>query len=135
MAVGLSIDTSFLVDLQRESARRRSGPAHQFLERHRQSELSISAVAVGEFREGFPAGDHPAFRAIVSRLVLLPIDEPTALLYGEVARDLRARGGLIGSNDLWIGVSALRWGRPLVTSNVDHFSRVSGLQVLDHRAH
>jgi len=63
----------------------------------------------------------------------LPVDEETALLYAGIARDLRGRGLLIGSNDLWIGASSLRFGLPIVTANLEHFQRIDGLEVLGYR--
>lgn len=62
------------------------------------------------------------------------MDEQTALLYAGVVRDLRGRGMLIGTNDLWIGAASLRFRLPLVTANVDHFRRIDGLEVLGYHA-
>lgn len=64
---------------------------------------------------------------------MLPVDEMTALLYAGVVRDLRSRGMLIGTNDLWIAASSLRHRLPVVTANVEHFRRVPGLEVIDYR--
>jgi hypothetical protein len=57
----------------------------------------------------------------------------TPLLYAGIARDLRARGQLIGANDLWIGASSLRFQLPIVTANEEHFRRIDGLEVLGYR--
>jgi tRNA(fMet)-specific endonuclease VapC len=54
VALRLSFDTTFLIDLQRERARSDSnGPAHRFLKRSADAELYLSNVALGEFAEGF----------------------------------------------------------------------------------
>jgi predicted nucleic acid-binding protein len=37
---------------------------------------------------------------------------------------------LIGSNDLWIAATALAYGMPVVTHNVEHYRRVPGLEVM-----
>ena len=58
-------------------------------------------------------GDVPppsrASRAVREQHTLLAVDEETALIYAGVVRDLKSRGRLIGSNDLWIGSSSLRF--------------------------
>lgn len=57
------------------------------------------------------------------------MEKEVAFEYCEIFRDLKDRGELIGGNDLWIAAIALRFGMPLVTRNVEHFSRVNGLVV------
>ena len=44
--------------------------------------------------------------------------------YGEIYRDLRERGELIGSNDLWDRCDSSCAQIPLVTGNLDEFRRV-----------
>lgn len=134
MASRLSLDTSFLIDLQRERSRGETdAPAHRFLMESRDAELFLSTVALGEFAEGFSSAEHPSVRMVRAQHSLLPVDERTALLYSGVARDLRSRGLLIGANDLWIAASSLRFRLPIVTANVEHFRRVDGLEVLGYR--
>jgi predicted nucleic acid-binding protein len=64
---------------------------------------------------------------------VLSADEEVAVTYGHIARELRASGSLIGVNDLWIAATSLHHALPLVTSNVDHFTRVSGLEIIEYR--
>lgn len=134
MALRLSLDTTFLIDLQRERSRREpDGPAHRFLRRSADAELSLSAVALAEFAEGFVSVEHPIVRAVREQHNHLPVDEETALIYAGVVRDLRSRGRLIGANDLWIGSSSLRFRLPVVTADVEHFRRIEGLEVIAYR--
>lgn len=133
MALRLSLDTSFLIDLQRERARAEGeGPAHRFLERSPDAELFLSTVALGEFAEGFSSTEHPTVRIVRRQHTPLPVDERTALVYAGLVRDLRARGMLIGTNDLWIGASSLRFQLPIVTADEEHFGRIDGLEVLGY---
>jgi predicted nucleic acid-binding protein len=46
-----------------------------------------------------------------------------------LARALRLKGKLIGSNDLWIAATALEREMALVTRNTAEFSRVPGLKI------
>ena len=134
MAEGVALDTTFLIDLQRERARGQTdGPAHRFLERDPDTELHLSVVALGEFAEGFERPDHELLRAVRELHVLLDIDEETALVYARLARRLRRQGRLIGTNDLWIAAASLRHDLPLVTSNPGEFERVDGLRAVAYR--
>ena len=130
----LSVDTTFLIDLQRERSAGIPGPAHQYLTEIGDAELCLSVIALAEFVEGFDDQSHPIVAAVRRRHRILSTDEETALVYGRVARELRSQGGLIGTNDLWIGCSAIRHDLPLLTANSMHFRRIPGLDVLEYRA-
>lgn len=134
MALRLSFDTTFLIDLQRERSKSEpDGPAHRFLKRSADAELFLSNVALGEFAEGFTSVEHPIVRMVRQQHSLLPVDEETALIYAGIVRELRGQGMLIGGNDLWIGSSSLRFRLPIVTADLEHFRRIEGLEVLGYR--
>lgn len=133
MALRLSFDTTFLIDLQRERLKEEAGgPAHRFLAGSPDAELFLSAVALAEFAEGFASVEHPVVRAVRDQHTVLLVDEQTALVYAGLVRGLRDGGRLIGTNDAWIGSTSLRYGLPLVTANVEHFQRVDGLEVVEY---
>lgn len=134
MALRLSVDTTFLIDLQRErSGGDADGAAHRLLKRSPDAELYLSAVALGEFAEGFDRAEHPIVAAVCVGHTLVPVDDQTAFVYAKVVRELRRRGELIGSNDLWIGCTSLRLGIPIVTANVADFRRIDGLGIVQYR--
>ena len=134
MALRLSIDTTFLIDLQRERvAGGDDDPAHQFLKRSPEAELFLSTIALGEFAEGFDRTERPIVATMREGHTLVPMDDQTAFIYARVVRELRRRGELIGTNDLWIGCTSLRLGIPLVTANVAHFRRIDGLGIVQYR--
>ncbi|ORV16481.1 type II toxin-antitoxin system VapC family toxin [Mycobacterium celatum] len=134
MALRLSIDTTFLIDLQRErSAGDTDGPAHRLLKRSPDAELFLSTIALGEFAEGFDQADNPVVTAVREGHTLVPVDDQTSFVYAKVVRGLRSRGELIGSNDLWIGCTSLRLGVPIVTANVADFRRIDGLGIVQYR--
>jgi tRNA(fMet)-specific endonuclease VapC len=134
MARRLSVDTTFLIDLQRErSAGNDDGAAHRFLKRSPDAELLLSTIALGEFAEGFDRAEHPVVAAVREGHTLVPVDDETALVYARVVRELRRRGELVGTNDLWIGCTSLRMGIPIVTANVEHFRRIDGLGIAQYR--
>jgi tRNA(fMet)-specific endonuclease VapC len=69
---------------------------------------------IGEFIEGF-------------RPLPLPVDAGQA--YGRIKESLRAKGQIIGDNDLWIAAHALAEDYILVTNNVREFKRIKGLKI------
>jgi predicted nucleic acid-binding protein len=133
MAPRVSVDTSFLIDLERERIRGGKGGAHEWLDEHDSSELFLSVVALAEFAEGFADPNDPHLAAVRQCHHVLPIDADIALEYARQARRLRRLGRLIGSNDLWIAVTALCHETPIVTANASQFRRVQGLEVLEYR--
>lgn len=134
MALRLSIDTTFLIDLQRErSAGDDDGAAHRLLKRSPDAELFLSTIALGEFAEGFDEAANPIVTAVRDGHAVVPVDDQTALVYGRVVRELRRRGELIATNDLWIGCTSLRLGIPIVTANVADFRRIDGLGIVQYR--
>lgn len=134
MALRISVDTTFLIDLQRErAAGKPDGPAHQFLSRSPDAELFLSTVAFGEFAAGFDRADDPTVVSMRERHTLVPVDDEIALTYARVTRELRRRDELIGSNDLWIGCTSLQLGIPVLTANLADFRRIDGLGVVSYR--
>ncbi|MBV8294807.1 MAG: type II toxin-antitoxin system VapC family toxin [Mycobacterium sp.] len=134
MALRLSVDTTFLIDLQRErSAGDDDGAAHRLLKRSPDAELFLSTIALGEFAEGFDQAEHPIVTAMRETHTLVPVDDQTALVYARVVRQLRRRGELIGTNDLWIGCTSMRLGIPIVTANLADFRRIDGLGIVHYR--
>jgi tRNA(fMet)-specific endonuclease VapC len=134
VALRLSVDTTFLIDLQRErSAGDDDGAAHRFLKRSPDAELFLSTIALGEFAEGFEQAGHPVVTAVREGHTVVPVDDETAYIYARVVRGLRRRGELIGVNDLWIGCASLRLGLPIVTANPTGFRRIDGLGIVHYR--
>ena len=132
MAEILSVDTCFLIDLEREQRKRISGPARSFLEGHPEAEFRLSLVAFGEFAAGLDRPDHPRLDLVRLGYDIMPTDEETALVYARICRNLRERNCLIGANDLWIAAHALQHRLPLVTRNASEFSRVPDLLVIGY---
>ena len=126
------LDTTFLIDLQREMESGRSGRAAQWIEQNGEEEAGISAVAWGEFLEGLRDRSHPVVQELTGRYSVWPVEEEAAEFYGRVVRGLRQQGRLVGSNDLWIACTALQRGAALLTRNVEEMARVPGLRVMGY---
>ena len=133
----IHLDTSFLVDLLRESAKGQGGPAYELLEGLQERELWISVFAACELHAGAELVDNPeAERAKVGELcaaveIAYP-DERFAPTYGRVLAPLQRRGEAIAAMDLLIATSAIVDEAPLVTRNRRHFDRIWGLDLVSY---
>lgn len=132
MVERLSFDTTFFIDLQKESRLGGSGKAHSFLADHSAAGMFICAIALGEFAEGFSSMTDPRLLRLISALEVLPVDQEVSLIYAANTRRLRKKGMLIGSNDLWIGSCAVRNRMPLVTGNAEHFQRILDIELVGY---
>ena len=62
-----------------------------------------------------------------------PVFHPTAFtatIYARIYFDLQRKGTLIPINDIWIAALAIEAGLPILARD-EHFSRVSGLRVIN----
>ena len=124
------LETTFLIDLERELRRGTHGTAQGFLERHGQQPFYLTWTIAGELAAGVSPSDRARWEDLIARFHLLAVTQEVCWRYGTTYRYLRQQGLLIGANDLWIAASALAHGLPVVTQNVDHYRRVPGLEVV-----
>lgn len=124
------LDTTFLVDFEREARRSNTGPATRFLEQHADEPLMITFTIAGELAAGESLGRHRSrWEAFIRPFNLLEYNADVAWHFGDIYRELKATGQLIGANDLWIAATARAYRVPLVTRNRDDFARVKGIMV------
>ena len=121
------LDTTVLVDLQKELRRERPGPASRLLEASGEALVFITFVTWMEFAEGFGDDDRPACERFLAGFQVLWPDVETAWGAARVSRSLRASGEPIGDHDVWIAALALQHGRTVVSRNEQHFRGVPGL--------
>jgi predicted nucleic acid-binding protein len=95
------LDTSFLVALERETARGEIGPARRFLPALRSRSLVVSIVSVEEILEGVADADR-AFAAL-QRFVIQPLHLAQARRCALLQRRSRRR---LGENDAWLVATA-----------------------------
>ena len=125
-------DTTFLIDLEREVARRQPGPAMEFLARNRDQTMRISVITFGELAEGYEDPAAPGLEELVAPYGIVEITRSIGRRYAAISRVLRSSGSRWGDNDVWIGATALEIGEPLVTRDLDHFRRIAGLTVIGY---
>jgi predicted nucleic acid-binding protein len=126
------LDTSFLIDFQRELAGGRARGVARFLDRNAEAIPWISLITWMEFAEGYPPDREEACRLFLSRFPLILPDPAIAWRASRISRALRQAGASIGDHDLWIAASAIERRMPLVTRNPRHFQRIPDLQILGY---
>ncbi len=127
MAVRLVLDSDVLIDLLAGWA-----PAATIIPTLLEMEVAATtAVAVYELYSG--AGrlrDHLGLNALLSSLTILPLDAHSARHAGAVDHSLRRQGHPINPGDTLIAGICLAHNLAIVSRNVRHFRRVTGLQVI-----
>lgn len=128
--MGLILDTNFVITAEREARRGLPGRADEFLASHSNETFFITFTVAGELACGQSAAQRVDWERLCRPYPVLPWTREVSWQYGEIYRGLAADGRLIGTNDLWIAVTALAHGMSVVTNNQDEFGRVPGLVVI-----
>jgi tRNA(fMet)-specific endonuclease VapC len=132
------LDSSFLIDLQRETARERPGDAFDLIESLDEHEvLGVSVHVVCELRAGAelakrPQQAHAALDDLFGGLLVVYPDTRFALAYARLLAGLKRSGKSISAMDLLIATAATLDDAALVTRNIKDFSRIPGLRVLKY---
>jgi tRNA(fMet)-specific endonuclease VapC len=133
----IHLDTSFLIDVLRESARGKPGPATSFLEEIAEEQLAACVHVQCELYSGAEQSRRPQEeRRRIDRLcqgftVVYP-DDRFPYVYARLLASLERAGQRIGNMDLLIAASAVIAEAPLVTGNVGEFSRIADLDILKY---
>src|SRR5215203_838247 len=98
------------------------------------SDVCMSVVTKAELLYGVElspkhAQDAAALAAFLPYVEVLDLDEDAALHYAEIRADLKKRGVMIGTNDLFVAAHARALRLTLVTNNVADFERVRDLRI------
>ena len=83
--------------------------------------LAVSALTHLEIYHGMKTGEEGATSAFLDGLISIVVDIPVARQAGIMLRELRSKGTTIGIADAIIAATALQFGAPLLTNNVEHY--------------
>jgi tRNA(fMet)-specific endonuclease VapC len=123
------LDTNIISDLVRNPR----GQAAARLAEVGDGDIATSVVVAGELRYGCLKARSGRLservEAVLREIKVLALQPEVSARYGEIRRDLEARGMPIGQNDLWIAAQARTAEAVLVTDNEGEFRRVEGLVV------
>lgn len=128
----LIVETTFLIDLEREHRRGTPGQAVAFLEARPDARLYLPFIVPGELAAGVSMRDRARWEAFLAPFFVLPPTPDVCWHYGRTFRFLQDTGRQIGANDLWIAATGLAYQMPVVTRNVAHFKRVPGMDVEEY---
>ena len=123
------LDTTVLIDLQRELRRGEPGRASSLLRDAGDDEVAIGFITWMEFAEGYADERREACELFLSRFRVLWPTPDTAWLAARVSRGLQREGMPIGDHDAWIAGLGLQHDRVVASRNNRHFGRVPGLLV------
>ena len=131
------LDTSFLVDLLRESSRNRTGPATALLDRLGEEELRVGLHVVCELLAGAEMAARPSIERkrvhdLCGGLEIVYPDLRFPPVYARTLAALERAGQRISTMDLLIATAALVDAAPLVTRNAKDFARVPGLELVGY---
>lgn len=133
--MGLMVDTNVFVGMEKR------GTALDFSAWDSAENIYISVIVVSELLMGVHRADTPERRqrrsafveAIITKVGILDFTIAAARLHAEIHADLAKKGQLIGAHDLIIAATARLHGLSVLTDNVQEFSRVPGLTVIQAR--
>lgn len=99
-------------------------------------EISVPTIVLFELQVGIAKSTSPAKRTqqlqqLLSRVNLVSFDQDAALAAAKIRAELEQKGTPIGQIDVLIAGTAKALQATLVTHNVNEFSRVSGLAIVD----
>jgi tRNA(fMet)-specific endonuclease VapC len=98
------------------------------------NEVCISSITKSEHMYGVEVSprrprDEPELDNYLKYIEVLDYPSSAAIDYGQIRAFLKARGTMIGANDLFIAAHARCLGLTLVTNNTREFARVPGLKI------
>lgn len=145
--MGVVLDTTVFIDLERGARRRRSEATgaligHALADRLELDEdAGIAAITASELLHGVHRADEEhrnrreAFvEAVLSIVPVLSFDLLAARAHARLWAGLVAAGSDVGAHDRLVAATALSLGWRVATANVGHFDRVPGLEVVEVRA-
>lgn len=140
------LDTDTLIfmarGMKRSARRSRRKQALRLVEQCRAAQgvgdsIAVSAISVSELEFGAQHSGEYESEAATVRKLLVPFDvydyDATVCpsKYGRIRQALESSGAAIGAMDLLIAAHALAVSATLVTNNVEHFSRVPDLRIVN----
>lgn len=128
------LDTSFVIDVMRESNAEVEGPATEQLRSLGSARLRSPLFALCELQAAVAAARDPErerarLEQAVQYIEIVYPGPGFATLYGQSAAELQRRGTPVPTMDLLIATISRAEAEPILTRDAEHFSRVPGVTV------
>ncbi|MGI8977777.1 MAG: PIN domain-containing protein [Pirellulaceae bacterium] len=109
-----------------------------WLDNRPQETYFVASVTIAELWHGieratgkFRIAREAYLQNLVSRLVILPYVQSTALIHARIWAHLESAGNVIDDYDMIVAATAIEHGYPVATFNLRHFQRVPSLVVIE----
>ena len=109
-----------------------------WLDNRPQETCFIASVTIAELWHGieratgkFRIAREAYLQNLISRLVILPYVQSTALTHARIWAQLESAGNVIDDYDMIVAATAIEHSYPVATFNLRHFQRVPGLVVIE----
>jgi predicted nucleic acid-binding protein len=125
----------FLLDTDTIILNLKGHPAvKESLRRHLNDPLMISVITCmelyyGAYKSPNIAGNLAKIQTIEGTLEVIPLGPESAQIFGMLKAQMEKKGTRLDDFDLAIAASALAHNLILVTNNISHFKRVTGLKL------
>jgi tRNA(fMet)-specific endonuclease VapC len=124
---GMVVDTSIFIDYLRKKNKKNSS----LFKLPDDKILYVSVITVFELFLG--ATNEQKWQDVVlltNDLNILPVTVDISKKAAKIFQDLKKRNKIIDFRDILIGATAITNNLPVVTHNIKHFERITGLEVL-----
>ena len=124
---GMVVDTSIFIDYLRKKNKENSS----LFKLPDKKVLYVSVITVFELFLG--ATNEQKWQDVVlltNDLNILPVTVDISKKAAKIFQDLKKRNKIIDFRDILIGATAITNNLPVVTHNIKHFERITGLEIL-----
>ena len=123
----ICLDTSILIDFFRKEKKENS----LFFRLTQQYRIfTVSVITEYEIFVGSNQEQKEFWENFFSRIVVLPFDSASSQMAVQIFKDLKAKNKLIEIPDILIAATAMQNNLPLATTNLKHFDRIEGLDLV-----
>ncbi|MCW3113531.1 MAG: PilT protein domain protein [Segetibacter sp.] len=95
-----------------------------------QYSFAVTSITAYELFTGDNSAEDAFWLNFFSKIIMLDFNQSSAMEGGKIYKDLKSKGLMIDIEDILIGAIAISNSLKLATDNINHFGRISGLQII-----
>lgn len=121
------VDTDVIIDFFRDI----SPAADVFSKLISLEKAAITAISVFELYAGIEGSKRlRQIETLLQQIITLPLNTIEAAIAGRIYTQLKTRGKLVGTHDIFIAATCIANNLSLYTKNVPHFSEIKDIRLL-----